>query len=231
VLLKTEGHREGIPALRRALTGDGADWTRVAGLTSVLAGELWDLDLHAEVTEWLVRSGRETGSPVTVRLGLSQVAVSAVLAGDFGRAMAGIAEEEAIADALGDVPQLYPRVHLAAMRGRREEALALFADVRSRGTGQLTDNVHWATAVLNNGLADYPAALAGATRAVEGGDLYLVGVALPELVEAFGYINEAQKSFAQVFRPLNSQASEPSSAAVSSWPLSWATSSSIRSAC
>ncbi|MFL1428819.1 MULTISPECIES: helix-turn-helix transcriptional regulator [unclassified Nocardiopsis] len=184
VLLRTEGHRAGIPALRRVLTGDGADWTRVAGLTTVLAGELWDLDLHASVTDWLVRSGRETGSPVTVRLGLSQVAVAAVLTGDFGRAMAEIAEEEAIADALGDVPQLYPRVHLAAMRGRREEALELFADVRSRGTGQLTDNVHWATAVLHNGLADYPAALDGAARAVAGGDLYLVGIALPELVEA-----------------------------------------------
>ncbi|PSK96784.1 regulatory LuxR family protein [Murinocardiopsis flavida] len=184
VLLSTEGHRTGVPALRQVLTGCDSDWTRVPALAAVLAGELWDLDLHAAVTDWLVRTGRDTGSPMTIRLGLSQVAISAVFAGDFGRAMAAIAEEEAIADALGDLPQLYPRGHLAAMRGRRQEVLDLFSEVMSRGTGQLTANAHWATAVLYNGLGDYPVALDAATRAVAGGDLFLTGIALPELVEA-----------------------------------------------
>ncbi|WP_158885127.1 AAA family ATPase [Amycolatopsis anabasis] len=184
VLLDTEGHHAGVPALRRVLTGDDAGWTRAPALATVLAGELWDIDLHATVVDWLVRTGRESGSPMTIRLGLSQVAVSAVLTGDFGRAMAAIAEEEAIADAAGDLPQLYPRVHLAAWHGRRQEALDLFAEVTSRPTGQLTANAHWATAVLHNGLAEYPAALDAATRAVAGGDLFLTGIALPELVEA-----------------------------------------------
>src|SRR5690606_10730101 len=110
--------------------------------------------------------------------------MSALLTGDFGQAMAAIAEEEAIADALDDVPQLYPRVHLAAMRGRQRAALDLFADVRSRGIGQLTANVDWAEAVLYNGVADYPAAMDAAERTVAGGDLFLAGAALPELVEA-----------------------------------------------
>ncbi|MDA3650132.1 AAA family ATPase [Saccharopolyspora indica] len=184
VLLSTEGHRAGVPALRRVLTGDDAGWSRVPALAAVLAGELWDIDLHTAVTEWLVRTGRETGSPMTIRLGLSQAALSAVFAGDFGRAMAAIAEEEAVADALGDPPQLYPRVHLSAMRGRRQEVLDLVAEVVNRGTGQLTANAHWAMAVLHNGLADYPAALDAATRAVAAGDLFLTGIALPELVEA-----------------------------------------------
>ncbi|MFD4460869.1 AAA family ATPase [Nocardia sp. NPDC058480] len=184
MLLSTAGHSAGVPALRRILTGDDAGWTQAPALATVLAGELWDIDLHATVTEWLVRTGRDTGSPITIRLGLSQTAVSAVFAGDFGQAMAAIAEEEAIADALGDLPQLYPRVHVAAMRGRREEVLDVFAEVMSRGTGQLTANAHWATAVLYNGLAEYPAAMDAATRAVAGGDLFLAGFALPELVEA-----------------------------------------------
>ncbi|WHT22669.1 LuxR family transcriptional regulator [Crossiella sp. CA-258035] len=184
VLLSTEGHHAGVPALRRVLTGEDADWTRVPALASVLAGELWDIDLHTAVVDWLVRTGQDTGSPMTIRLGLSQAALSAVLTGDFGRAIAAIAEEEAIADALGVLPQLYPRVHLAAMRGHRQEVLDLFAEVMSRGTGQLTANAHWAKAVLHNGLGDYPAALAAATRAVAGGDLFLTGFALPELVEA-----------------------------------------------
>ncbi|WP_017594241.1 ATP-binding protein [Nocardiopsis potens] len=185
VLLRAEGHRAAVPALRRALAaGGGAGWTRVPALATMLAGELWDMDLHAAVLEWLVRAGRETGSPITVRLGLSQAALSAVLTGGFGRAMAAIAEEEAVADALGDVPQLYPRVHLAAARGRRREALDLFAEAERRGTGQLAARPHLPAAVLHNGLAEYPAALEAARRAVEDGGLYSAGTALPELVEA-----------------------------------------------
>ncbi|MBB4930571.1 DNA-binding CsgD family transcriptional regulator [Lipingzhangella halophila] len=184
VLLSTEGPQAGVPALRRVLTGDDAGWTRVPALATMVAGELWDLDLHTAVIEWLVRTGRDTGSPLTIRLGLSQVAMSAVLTGDFGRAMAAIAEEEAIADALGDVPQLYSRVHLAAVRGRRQEALDLFAEATSRGTGQLAANTNGAAAVLYNGLGDYPAALDAARSAVARGDLFLAGFTLPELVEA-----------------------------------------------
>ncbi|WP_460443917.1 LuxR C-terminal-related transcriptional regulator, partial [Amycolatopsis cihanbeyliensis] len=184
MVLNTEGHHAGVPALRRVLTGDGAGWAGVPALATVLAGELWDLDLHATVVDWLMRTGREAGAPMTIRLGLSQVAVSAVLTGDFGQAMAAIAEEEAIADVLGDAPQLYSRVHLAAMRGRRQQALDLFAEVVGRGSGHTNANVHWAAAVLHNGLAEYPAALDAATRAVAGEDLFVTGVGLPELVEA-----------------------------------------------
>ncbi|GAB3721705.1 LuxR family transcriptional regulator [Amycolatopsis oliviviridis] len=184
VRLTAEGHHAGLPSLRQVLTGDDAGWTRTPALATMLAGELWDIDLHATIVDWLVRAGRDTGAPMTIRLGLSQVALHAVLTGDFGRAMAAIAEEEAIADALGDPPQLYPRVHLAALRGRRQEVLDLSAEATNRGNGQLTANTHWATAVLYNGLAEYPAALAAATRAVASGDLFLAGIALPELVEA-----------------------------------------------
>ncbi|GAA4545474.1 helix-turn-helix transcriptional regulator [Amycolatopsis samaneae] len=180
----TEGHRTGVPALRLALTGEDPGWPQAPALATVLAGELWDLDLHATIVDWLVRTGQDTGSPMTVRLGLSQVAVQAVFTGDFGRAIAATAEEEAIADALGDRPQLYPRVHLAAMRGRRQEVLDLSADAASRGTGQLITNLGWAKAVLYNGLGDYPAALAEATRTVAAGDIFLTGITLPELVEA-----------------------------------------------
>ncbi|GAA4930684.1 LuxR family transcriptional regulator [Streptomonospora halophila] len=191
VLLSTEGHHASVPALRRVLTGGDAGWSRVPALATMVAGELWDLDLHASIVEWLVRTGQDTGSPLTVRLGLSQAAMSAVLTGDFGRAMGAIAEEEAIADALGDVPQLYPRVQLAAMRGRRREALDLFADAARRGIGQLAANTDGAAAVLYNGLGDYPAALDAARRAVAGGELFRAGFALPELVEAAVRCGEA----------------------------------------
>ena len=184
VRLRDDGHRAAMPTIRRALTEGDACWARTPALATVLAGELWDLDLHAEIVDWLVRTGRETGAPVIIRLGLAQAALHAVLTGSFGQAMASIAEEEAVADAVGDLPQLYPRVHLAAMRGRHHEVLDLFTEGTNRGTGLLTANLSWAKAVLYNGLADYPAALDAAQRAVASGDLFLAGFALPELVES-----------------------------------------------
>lgn len=77
-------------------------------------------------------------------------------------------------------PLVYPRLHLAALRGRRAQALELFASVDQR----MSLSVQWATAVLGNGLADYPAALEAARRAVEYGAVGTAGLALPELVEA-----------------------------------------------
>ncbi|WP_414938626.1 AAA family ATPase [Amycolatopsis sp. cmx-11-51] len=183
ILLATEGHETAVPVLRRILA-DRPMWTRRPALATMIAAELWDVETHAGIVDRLMEAGRETGSPHTLRLGLAQVAVAAALTGDLGKAMSAIAEEEAIADALG-VPALrYPRLHLTAMRGRRGEGLALFDSAAAQGTGQLIANVHWASAVLYNGLAEYPAALAAARQATEPGDLFLAGVALPELIEA-----------------------------------------------
>lgn len=187
VLLTTEGYRAAVPLLRQVLA-DSELWTRRPALATVLAADLWDLETHAKITAWLVRAGRESGSPLVLRLGLAQVAGAAVVTGEFGEAMAAIAEEEAVADALGVPTVLYPQLHLAAMRGRRPEALELISTATELATdlgmGLMIANVHWATAVLSNGLADYPAAFAAAGRAAETGDLYLAGIALPELVEA-----------------------------------------------
>ncbi|QFU91988.1 AAA family ATPase [Amycolatopsis sp. YIM 10] len=186
ILLTAEGHRAAAPLLRTVL--DGPTWTRRPALAAILAAELWDLDTHATVTEWLVKTGRDTGSPLTLRLGLAQVASAAVQTGDLAKAISAIAEEEAIADAQGVAPMLYPRLHLAAVRGRREDAFELIEAAASEaailGSGQMIANVHWAKAVLYNGLADYPAALAAAREAAAPGDLFLAGIALPELVEA-----------------------------------------------
>lgn len=187
VVLADDGHRAGIPLVRQALSDERLLWTRHPALATMLAGELWDTDVHAAVTEWLVKAGREAGSPFVLRLGLAQTAVCAVHAGDFGTAATAIAEEEAVADAIGVMPLPYPRLHLAAMRGRRDDVLKQIdhaTHAAARRAGLLVANAHWASAVLHNGLGDYPKALAAARLAVEPGDLYLAGIALPELVEA-----------------------------------------------
>ncbi|WP_328648934.1 LuxR family transcriptional regulator [Amycolatopsis sp. NBC_00348] len=189
VLVTGGDHRAAVPLLRKLFDdGDSPLWTQRPALAIMLASEMWDPHAQAAITEWLMKTGRESGSPLVLRLGLAQLASQGALTGDTGQAMAAIAEEEAIADAIDGPPMLYPRLHLAAMRGRREEALALFesatATATAGGAGQLVANVHWASAVLHNGLADYPAALAAARQATAHGGLSLAGAALPELVEA-----------------------------------------------
>ncbi|WP_084215875.1 helix-turn-helix transcriptional regulator [Pseudonocardia spinosispora] len=188
-LLTTRGHRAAVPLIRKILDGDDAPlWTQRPAIAVLLAAELWDPHTHWAIIEWLMKTGRESGSPIVLRLGLAQVASGAALKGDVGQAMAALAEEEALADAIGGAPVYYARLQLAALRGRRREALDLIARATdaatARGTGQLIANVHWASAVLHNGLADYPTALTAAEQAVSSGELFLTGFTLPELVEA-----------------------------------------------
>ncbi|WLQ63668.1 MULTISPECIES: AAA family ATPase [Streptomyces] len=186
-VLTSNGHRAAVPLIREALDGaKGPLWDRHPALAIILAAELWDPVTHVRIIEWLLKSGRDSGSPLVLRLGLAQAASAAALTGDLDEAMSAIAEEEAIADATGAPPVIYHRLQLAAMRGRREEASALFEAVlvTATATGQVVSNVHWASAVLNNGLSLYQEALAAARRATADGELFTAGFTLPELVEA-----------------------------------------------
>ncbi|WP_037075684.1 helix-turn-helix transcriptional regulator [Pseudonocardia spinosispora] len=188
-LLTTRGHHAAAPLLRTILDGtDTPLWTRRPALAVMVAAGLWDPHARWAIINWLLKAGRESGSPIILRLGLAQLASESALEGDIGRAMSAIAEEEALADATGGEPVYYPRLQLAALRGRRDEALDVIEKARTaaiaRGSGQLIANVHWATAVLHNGLADYPAALAAAKQAAAHNDVFLSAFALPELVEA-----------------------------------------------
>ncbi|MFE1801249.1 AAA family ATPase [Streptomyces sp. NPDC059517] len=185
--LTSDGHHAAVPLIKEALDGaEGPLWARHPALAIILAAELWDPVTHVRIIEWLLKNGRASGSPLVLRLGLAQAASAAALTGDLDEAMAAIAEEEAIADATGAPPVIYHRLQLAAMRGRRDEAVALFEAVTATATatGQIISNIHWASAVLHNGLAEYQEALAAARRAAADGELFVAGFVLPELVEA-----------------------------------------------
>ncbi|MEU6070047.1 AAA family ATPase [Streptomyces sp. NPDC047082] len=159
---------------------DAEVWAKRPSLGFMLATELWNFDAMYGIATRAVAAGRESGSFHALPIGLAMQAAVTVHTGDFGAAMELISEEEAIADATGAAPLVYPRLHLAALRGRRKEAVELFASVDHR----MSLSVRWATAVLSNGLADYPAALKAAKQAVEYGAVGTAGLALPELVEA-----------------------------------------------
>ncbi|MBL7252971.1 AAA family ATPase [Paractinoplanes lichenicola] len=181
-------YRVAIPMLAELLHADRRPaWTLRPALATMISTEVWDPLTIAAIAEWLVKQGRESGSPMLLRLGLAQTATDATFTGDVAKALAALAEEAAIADAAGDQPLLYPRLQLSALRGRRDEAHELLAAAeRARtadGSGQVT-NVHWTTALLNNGLGDYPAALAAGRAATAPDELFLAGIASAELVEA-----------------------------------------------
>ncbi|WP_245642081.1 AAA family ATPase [Nonomuraea candida] len=182
--LVTDGHLAASPVLRPIVGNVGDEvWARWPSMGFMLAVELWDHDALHGIATRVVAAGRESGSFHLLPVGLAMLATAAVHAGDFGAATEMISEEEAIAAATGAAPLVYPRIHLAAMRGRREEATELFDNVLA-ASQRMSLSVQWATAVLNNGLADYRAALEAARQAVAHGDLGLSGLALPELVEA-----------------------------------------------
>ncbi|MFI8101181.1 ATP-binding protein [Streptomyces sp. NPDC086023] len=181
VCLVRDGHRAAAPVLGPVVAEPGDEvWRRRPSLGFMLATELWNFGTLHGVAARAVGAGRESGSFHLLPIGLAMQATAKAHSGDFGTAVELISEEEAIADATGAAPLVYPRLHLAALRGRREEALKLFGTVGPR----MSLSVQWATAVLNNGLADYAAALEAARRAVDSGVVGMAGMALPELVEA-----------------------------------------------
>ncbi|MCK8678427.1 AAA family ATPase [Streptomyces lichenis] len=181
VRLVGEGHAAAGPALGPILASvQDAVWARRPSLGFMLATELWDFAALRGISARAVAAGRESGSFHALPIALAMRATASVHAGELGTAMELISEEEAIADATGAAPLVYPRLHLAALRGRRREAAELFETVDHR----MSLSVRWATAVLGNGLADYPAALEAARQAVKYGAVGTAGLALPELVEA-----------------------------------------------
>ncbi|MEW9552381.1 AAA family ATPase [Nonomuraea sp. NPDC050783] len=184
VTLVTDGHLAAAPVLG-PIVGDTGDevWARWPSMGFMLAVELWDHGALHGIPARVVAAGRESGSFHLLPIGLAMLATATVHAGDFGAATEMISEEEAIAAATGAAPLVYPRIHLAAMRGRREEAAELFDGVLA-ASQRMSLSVQWATSVLNNGLADYRPALEAARQAVAHGDLGLSGLALPELIEA-----------------------------------------------
>jgi DNA-binding CsgD family transcriptional regulator len=191
--LAERGHKGAVPLMRRVLEGtDEPLWVRRPSLAIMLATELWDADTYALIAMSLLAAGRGSGAPLRLRAGLAQAAHHSILTGDIDAAVAATAEEEAVADATGQPPLMYHRLQLAAIRGRQADADEIRrASTAAPVSGQLRANVGWAAAVLHNGLADYPAALQAARRAASSDDLFLTGMALPELVEAAMRCGEA----------------------------------------
>jgi DNA-binding CsgD family transcriptional regulator/tetratricopeptide (TPR) repeat protein len=194
--LITQGFAAGAPLLKRAVaTFRGADVSaeeelRWLGLGCSAAGLVWDYESWDVLSARLVRVAHEAGALTELRMAYSAGALVHLLAGDFTDAASLVAEAESVTVAMGSgIAVLHAALALAALRGREAEAAVLIElateDVQRRGSGQGLSLIHWAIAVLCNGLGRYEQALAAAQQASEDSQAQLISNwAIAELIEA-----------------------------------------------
>ena len=189
----TEGYAAAVPLLRRALQafrdedGRDEDDLRWYSLACRIATDLWDDEACHQLATRAVRLARDAGALTVLAIVLAHRVNVHMRAGELASASELIDEAEAITHVVGNAPHLLSLM-LAAWRGQQAEAVALgeasVQNATARGEGIAITLADYATAVLNNGLGHYAAALAAAKRACAHDDLSLFGWALVELVEA-----------------------------------------------
>jgi DNA-binding CsgD family transcriptional regulator len=221
----TEGYVAGVPPLRRALhafrrdaqRGEDHIW-RWLWLAWLLAVDLWDDETWHELGTSAVELARDAGALTVLPVVLEYRAAVHLHAGEFAAAAALIDEATAITAATGYAPVRYTPVVLLAWRGEEAQASKLVdarvQDATAGGEGRAVGLVGYATAVLNNGLGRYEAALVGAQQACEHEDLGFFGWSLVELVEA-GVRSGAHQEAAAALRQLD----ERTRATATDWAL------------
>ena len=191
----TEGPAAGVPLLEdalRAVRGEPLDshgetmrWLLLTPiLQSVAVFELWDDDAFHSLATRALRLARDTGALALLPVALIYRSGAHVFAGELDAASALIDEADEIAVAIGSAGFRFAGVLVGAWRGVEAGAMELIdAGLQSGEEGRVPALAGYATAILNNGLGRYEAALAGAEHAA-GSDWGYGGASLPELVEA-----------------------------------------------
>ncbi len=194
-LVITEGYPAGAPMLKQAVSAFcSADVSRDEGLRWLwqawhAAGLLWDYAGCDVLSARQVTLAREAGALMTLPFAAITRAGVHLWAGEFTVAASLVAEVESVTEATGSSIAPYAAVAFAAFSGREADAAELIQaarkDAERRGEGQGLTLVHWATAVLCNGLGRYEEALAAAQQASEDSPADLFGTwAVAELIEA-----------------------------------------------
>ena len=141
-----------------------------------------------ELATRAIRVARRSGALRVLPLALGYRAAVHLHAGEFAAATALIEEADAITEATGNAPVRYASGLLFAWRGvdagAPEYMSTNLENAIARGEGRGIGGIGYFSAVLNNGLGRYEAALASARSACEYDDLGLFGFSLVELVEA-----------------------------------------------
>jgi DNA-binding CsgD family transcriptional regulator len=194
--------RQALGAFRRqAASSEGRPtwlWTACPVAPEPLASDLWDDETWHELAETAVRIARDAGALAVLPIALCYRANVHVHAGEFAAASVLLEEADAITMATGNAPLRYGVLALAAWRGDEGPASSVIEQCRKdatmRGDGRALGLIGYVTAVLNNGLGRYDAALAGAEEACEHEDLGFYGWSLVELIEAAARIGAYEKA-------------------------------------
>ncbi len=209
--VSTQGYAVGAPVLRQALaqlserragTDEGLRWLPLA---CRLAHDMWDDESLYALSTRLMELARQTGALAVLPLALSFAVELRLLAGEPATAASLAEQAEAVALATGSPMGPYSLLVLAAWRGRELEVSRLMAAVTTqmvaRGEGRWLTAAHWATAVLNNGLCRYDAALVAAERGCEYPDeLGLATWSVVELIEAAARTGQVDRATAALQR-------------------------------
>jgi DNA-binding CsgD family transcriptional regulator len=219
----SQEYAAGAPALRQALDGFGrglaADELRWLPLACACAVTLWDDTAWATLTSRFVRLARTEGAAAELPLALNVLACRHLLGGDLATAESLAQEASLTAEATGSRSAPYGALALAALRGSREQALALIdrtiQDATQRGEGSAVSAAQWAGAVLHNGLGQYEAALAAAEAAIgSAGPSVLACWPAAELIEAAARTGQPGRAAGAM-----SRLSQAAGAADSDWAL------------
>ena len=192
-LVLSGDRRQGTALLKRALDRSPAELPgSLPQVIAIVCLELWDLEAYVTILSGQVDRARADGAMATLPQTLGPLGTALLVQGRVRAAEAMIEEAEALAAATG-MPTVYPRVHLAALRGNAPEACRLFdsvvADATARGETMLISYTRFCQAILHNGLGDYATALRVGREPTAWAPLAW-GLALRELVEAAVHAGE-----------------------------------------
>jgi DNA-binding CsgD family transcriptional regulator len=194
-LVITEGYPAGAPMLKQAVSAfRSADVSGVEGLRWMWqachgAGLLWDYGSWDLLSARRIELARDAGALTALPIAFSTRAGVHLFAGEFAVAASQVAEVGSVTDATGSSIAPYAALALAALAGQEAEAFDLIEagtkDAERRGEGEGLSFVHWAAAVMGNGLGRYADALAAAQQASEDSpaDLF-ANWAVAEFIEA-----------------------------------------------
>ncbi len=189
IIWSLHGYPAAVPGLRKALAAVGADEDlELLWVAALVALELLDYATLDRLTSHGLRYARRTGARTILLSALSHRTAALLVTGRFAEAQSLVDESVAVAVATGRTSSPSARAVMTAHRGleaaARQEIATTERDAGDLGLGHLLGVAGLATAVLNNGLGNFPAAMTAARSATEFPDLSLHLRSLSELVEA-----------------------------------------------
>ena len=189
-----QGYAAAVPMLRNALrsfgSGIAADMEpRWLSLAFVAAEHIWDDEATISLSDQWAALTRRTGALSELPLALFSRAYAHIIAGELAAAASVVEEMQAAIEATGSDIAPFGALGLAALRGSEADTAALaeatLRNASPQGQGLAISAAGWASAVLNNGLGRYEAALTAARQSTEiDYELGFSNWAVVELIEA-----------------------------------------------